>query len=225
MHKMLLAFGCLILLSPFALAQSERRAEFFIGYSNLQAEGIPDRDDPNDVLAGDFFERRGTLHGVNAALTGFLSSWFGVTGDFSFNRKRDKTNFTNGRDSIDTDVYYFMGGPTIKARNASRFEPFGRVLAGGAHTRFDVSSRRDVTGGTVTNSFDTSSTDFAMAVGGGLDIRLGDRFSIRAFQVDYAPVFLRDRTINVLGGAGAIQPVTLEGQRQDNWRFSVGLVF
>ena len=118
-----------------------------------------------------------------------------------------------------------MGGPQFKLKNDSRIEPFLRVLAGGAHTKFEVSSRQTTSTGTITNSFETSSTDFAMGVGGGLDIRLGDRFSIRAFQVDYTPVFLRDRSINVLGQTGAIQPFTIEGQRQDQVRFSVGIVF
>ena len=64
-----------------------------------------------------------------------------------------------------------------------------------------------------------------MAVGGGLDVRLSDRVSLRVIQIDYAPVFLRDRSISVLGQAGAVQTFTLEGQRQDNICFSFGIVF
>jgi hypothetical protein len=58
-----------------------------------------------------------------------------------------------------------------------------------------------------------------------VDIRVNDWLKIRAAQVDWAPVFLGDRTINVLGSAGVIVPITLEGQRQDNLRFSAGVVF
>jgi len=43
--------------------------------------------------------------------------------------------------------------------------------------------------------------------------------------MDWAPVFLKDRTVEVLGSSGIIEPATLNGQRQDNWRFSVGLAF
>ncbi len=117
-----------------------------------------------------------------------------------------------------------MGGPTLKARSGS-LEPFARVLAGGAHTRFEASTERAISGGTSRTSFDVSSTDFAMAVGGGLDWRLSDRVSLRLIQIDYAPVFLRDRSISLLGQSGAVQTFTLEGQRQDNVRFSIGIVF
>jgi opacity protein-like surface antigen len=225
MPRIFLALLCLLTLVPASFAQTDKKVEVFLGYSNLQAEGVPDRDDPNNVFDDDFFDRRKGLHGGNASVTGYFYSRLGITGDFSFHRSEDNVDFTGGRNSIDTRVIYFMGGPQFKLRNDSRIEPFVRVLAGGAHTRFEVSSQQTTSNGTVTNSFDTSSTDFAMGVGGGLDIRLSDRFSIRAFQVDYAPIFLRDRSINVLGQTGAIQPFTLEGQRQDHIRFSVGIIF
>jgi opacity protein-like surface antigen len=221
MRKLFLLLTCMFVIAPLSFAQSDKRAEVFIGYSNLQAEGLPNPNGPSAFLTN-FFERRTTLHGVDAEVTGFPSKRFGITGDFSFNRK--DRSFT-GLDSIKTDVYYFMAGPSVKFRNAGRIEPFARVMAGGAHTHFDVSAQITVAGRSVGTSFDTGSTDFAMAVGGGLDVRLGDKFSVRVFQVDYAPVFLRDRSLSVLGAAGALLPFTLESQRQDNVRFGVGLVF
>lgn len=226
MNRFYLIALCLLVMAPAALAQSsDRRVEFFIGYSNLQAEGVPDRNDPNNVFNGDFFDRRKGLHGVNGSITGFFNSGLGLKGDFSFHRNEDSTSVSNGRDSVEHRVTYFMGGPVLKLRNSSRVEPFVHALFGGASTRFDVKSVRNVANGTVTSSFETSTTDFAMALGGGLNVRLGDKFSLRLFQVDWAPIFLRDRSVNVLGGVGAIQPVTLEGQRQDNVRFSVGVIF
>lgn len=226
MQKLFLVVACLLATAPAILAQTNNRSgEFFVGYSNLQAEGVPNQNDPGNTFNNDFFDRRKGLHGINASGTGFFGSALGLKGDFSFHRNDDTTDLNGGRDSIKTDVYYFMGGPVLKFRNPSRIEPFIHALAGGAHTRYDVESSRDITGGTTRTSFEASSTDFAAAIGGGLDVRLNDRFSIRAIQVDYAPVFLRDRSINVLGGAGAIQPFTLEGQRQDNIRISVGIVF
>lgn len=225
MNKLCLIVGSLLLLTPAAFAQNDRKWDFFIGYSNLQAEGVPDPNDPSQFFDNDFFDRRRGAHGVNAAITGYLGSVFGIKGDFSFHQTKDQTDFTNGSDTVKNQVYYFMAGPTLKFRNSSRIEPFVHALAGGAHTRFEVESRVTSTTGTTRNTFDTGSTDFAAAFGGGVDVRLGDRFSIRAFQVDYAPVFLRDRSISVLTSAGALQPFTLEGQRQDNIRLSIGIVF
>ncbi|MFN7945336.1 MAG: outer membrane beta-barrel protein [Blastocatellia bacterium] len=229
MNKLLLMTVCLMLMTTAALAQSssgsDKRAEVFIGYSNLQAEGVPDRNDPSNVFNSNFFDRRKGLHGVDGSLSWFFNSGVGLKGDVSFHRNEDSTAVTNGRDSVEHRVTYFMGGPVLKLRNSSRIEPFVHALFGGANTHFNVESVRNVTNGTVTSSFDTSTTDFAMGLGGGVNVRLGDKFSLRLVQVDWAPVFLRDRSINVLGSAGAIQPVTLEGQRQDNIRLSVGIIF
>jgi opacity protein-like surface antigen len=225
MNKMFLLALSLLVIGPVIYAQSDRRAEIFIGYSNLQGEGIVDADDPSEVFDDDFFDRRLGLHGLNASIAGFFNPAFGIKGDFSFHRNVDRATIIGGSNSLENKVFYLMAGPTFKLRNASRVEPFVHALAGGAHTRFDVETVRTVAGGTLRSSFDTSSTDFAAGIGGGLDIRLGERFSLRAFQVDYMPVFLRDRSVDVLGSSGAIVPLTLEGQRQDNIRFSVGIVF
>ncbi len=225
MQKLLLIAVCLLVTAPSVLAQSDRRVDFFAGYSNLQAEGIPDPDDPADVFDEDFFDRRRGLHGFNAALTGYFNSVFGFKGDFSFHRNRDSTTLLGRRDSVENRILYFMGGPTVKFRNSGNVEPFVHALVGGAHSRFRIETVRDVVGGTVRNTFDVGNTDFAVAVGGGVDIRMGERVSLRAIQFDYAPIFLGDRTINVLSAAGALVPVTLEGQRQDNIRISLGIVF
>jgi opacity protein-like surface antigen len=225
-YKLFFATFCLCLLSSAAFAQNNKRADFFIGYSNLQAEGIPDSNDPGNVFSDNFFERRTGLHGVHLAATGYFNNVFGITGDFSFHRKEETFDFDFGdQDRLDTRVLYFMAGPKVKFRNSSRVEPFAHVLAGGAHTRFEVQTNSVFPGGTFDTSFDTGATDFAMAVGGGIDVRLSDNFSLRLIQFDYAPVFLKDRSINRLGAAGAILPFTLEGQRQDNIRISVGLTF
>ena len=48
---------------------------------------------------------------------------------------------------------------------------------------------------------------------------------VRIIQIDYAPVFLSDRSVAVLGQAGVLQPVRLDGQREDNIRFSFGVTF
>lgn len=226
MSKFFFAVCCLFALSLPSFAQSDKRADFFIGYSNLQAEGIPDPNDPGNIFDDNFFGRRTGLHGVNASVTGYLNKYFGITGDFSYHRKEDRQVFgTDDEDRIRTEVFYFMAGPKIKYRNPSRFEPFVHALFGGAHTKFKVNSTFPVAGGTVNQSFDTGATDFAMAVGGGIDVRLADNFSLRLIQVDYAPVFLKDRSVQALGSAGAIVPFTLESQRQDNIRISVGITF
>jgi hypothetical protein len=49
-------------------------------------------------------------------------------------------------------------------------------------------------------------TSFAMALGGGVDLRVGKRIDLRLIQFDYTPTFF---------GSG----------RQNNFRISTGVVF
>ena len=206
-------------------AQSEHKTDVFVGYSNLQAQGLPDKNSLTGIFGSDFFNNRTTLHGFGTEVSGYLTDNFGLTGSFSFNENNRSNNFFLGTDSLKTDVFYFMGGPTLTMGHSSRFQPFVRFLAGAAHTRFDVSAQ-PVSFLTDANvSFKTNTTDFALGAGGGLDWRVGDKLKVRLFQVDYAPVFLSDQSIRSLSLAGAVQPFTLNGQRMDNVRFGFGIVF
>ena len=142
-------------------------------------------------------------------------------------RRSRGQDFTGGEGEQDTDVYYALGGPTVKFSRNHRAQPFARVMAGIGYTRFKATNEvvNPIGVGTTGNSFVIAGADFAASVGGGLDVRVNDSLKVRIFQVDWAPVFLKDRTVDVLGSSGIIQPATLNGQRQDNWRFSVGLAF
>jgi opacity protein-like surface antigen len=213
------------MLSGMTLFAQERKPEIFLGYSNLQAQGLPDKNTLTGVFGSDFLNNRTTLHGFDTEVSGYLADNFGITGNFSFNEDSRSSSTPTRRDSVKTDIFYFMGGPTYKVGHSSRFQPFARFLAGGAYTRFNVDSERTFVAGTFSNSFKAGTTDFALGAGGGLDWRVADRLKVRLIQVDYTPVFLRDQSIRRLTQAGAIEPFTLNGQRMDNVRFSFGIVF
>jgi opacity protein-like surface antigen len=142
----------------------------------------------------------------------YFTPRFGLTGDFSYHQRN--RNFENinvggsntGTGSLKTRVLQFMGSPTVRFPNTTRSTPFLHALFGMANTRFEAESRTVLSTGTLTNNFNTSSTDFVMALGGGLDVRVNERLAIRAIQLDYNPIFLRDRSINALSSAGVIQP-------------------
>jgi opacity protein-like surface antigen len=182
--------------------------EFFAGYSvlrtNYEAE-LP--NPPMPVIVA--FSGKQTLNGFNVSATGYLTERFGLTGDFSGHFKTNSVpDPLGGNIATKIRVFNILGGPQYNFRNDSRVTPFVRILAGVAHTR----ARLEVPS---LNSSDTaSSTDFALAISGGLDIRLNDRIDLRVFQADYNPIFLSDR--NQLG---------FGNRRADNVRFSFGLVF
>src|ERR1041385_5562428 len=120
-------------------AQSDRKSEFAIGYSNLQAQGLPNQNDLTGIFGSNFFNNRTTLHGFDTEYTAFPSASFGLTGDFSFNANSNSNQFSFGQDSLETDIFYFMGGPSLHVGGSSRTQPFARFMAGGAYTRFKAS--------------------------------------------------------------------------------------
>ena len=128
--------------------------------------------------------------------------------------------------SVDAEVkvrtFNFLGGPQVRFSNSTRVTPFIRALAGVQSNR--VSANINVSGVSGINvpnggNFSETLTDFALGIGGGLDVRVSPRVSVRAIQVDYNPVFLRGR--DDLFGSGE----RFEGTRIDNVRFSFGVVF
>ncbi len=215
----------IMLCAASLFAQSERKPEIFVGYSNLQAEGLPNRNNPNNFFSTSFLNRRGTMHGGNVEGTLFPFQNFGITGDLSFNRQSRSADFNGGENSEKTDIAYFLAGPSYRLAGTDHFAPFVRIMAGAGHLAYRAETKLTGSGGTLSNSFEAGTTDFAMAFGAGLDIKVSDQFKVRVLQIDYAPIFLADRSIAVLNSAGALLPFTLIGQRQDNFRFSFGVTF
>lgn len=206
--RALLIFCC----AAPAAAQSDDvpRAEFFAGYSvmRINYEVEVERGDP-PMLTVLGFDGRQTLHGFNVSAAGYLTGNFGLAGDFSGHFKTNRLPDPLGDDvRTRVRVYNVLGGPQYKFRHGGRALPFVRALAGVAHTRSTTSVA------SINTAHAISSTDFALALGGGLDVSAGDRFDLRVFQADYNPVFLSRG--NELGFGKS---------RADNVRFSFGVVF
>jgi len=210
MHKVCFCILLILCCVPLAAAQSDDTSgvEFFAGYSVLRTRYEAEQTNP-PMPVGVAFAGRQTLNGFNVSATGYLTKGFGLTGDFSGHFKTHSIPDPLGG-NIDTKIRVFniLGGPQYKFTNNSRVTPFVRILAGVAHTRARLEFPS-------LNSTETlSSTDFALAIGGGVDIRVNDRIDLRVFQADYNPIFLSDR--NELGFGNT---------RADNVRFSFGVVF
>src|SRR5262249_20770525 len=107
---------------------------------------------------------------------------------------------------LDTTVRTFLFGPRVSYRHRY-VTAFGHVLLGGANSKL-----RDEKG---TSGFEESNTEFAMAIGGGLDVNVAKHFAIRAAQFDYVPIH-SDVNRRVGGGTSSWL---------HNVRFQVGGVF
>ena len=214
MRRLATIAGLLLCFGSIAVAQSvdDSRAELFAGYSVMHADyGIEPQTGPpiGRIIA---FWPEQTLHGFNVAGTKYLSKGFGLTGDFSAHYTGEETPSTSFSSKERLRIYNVLGGAQYKFRRHRRVRPFARALAGltrTSHTLEYTFVRSGFSGEDTPNS-----TDFALAVGGGLDVRVSDHLELRVFQFDYNPVYVsRD---NQFGFGKA---------RANNTRFSFGVVF
>ena len=209
MYKIPLLVLLVVLLSSLVAAQDEnkdgRRVEVFGGYSYLVT---------NTKESGNPIDHLGNLDGVNVAITYNITKRFGITGDFSAHFLKTTQDIPGGTISFNTKSFNFFVGPQYKFTNKTRVTPFVHALAGISNNR---SSYRVIATGATTPAAEVSRSisDLGLAIGGGLDVRVNKRISIRAFQIDYNPVFVQSRPQFGING----------GRRFDNVRFSIGIVF
>jgi len=222
----LIAF--VMLLAPTALAQHDdyKKWEFFGGYSALGFDTLAGETDIaaiNDVLSG-----RNTLRGFELSITRNFHRYWGVKGDYSLHLREDNFSRPAGDGTVDSTVQNFLGGIQIKDNETeARLKPFAHALFGVANQKVDLDSPNlgAVFGLT---DFHVNETSFAMAFGGGLDIRLNDRIDIRAAQIDWNIINRGDQELGILlvptPHQAAGTPFVLPGHRQDNIRLSIGIV-
>lgn len=216
----MLVFAC----APFALAQDEyHKVEFFGGFSHNQVEtGFNEFSDPATRNEFDeFFDNRTGTNGFDTSITGNVTRYVGLKLDVSGHYKSEDATVEGVNLDSKFRFYNFLGGVQIKDNSkTARFKPFAHALVGAAHQSLEVNGLSGFTTGTgapifSSNSFEVSDTSLAMAIGGGIDVRVHPRVDLRLIQIDYNPVFEGDRTIF---------DTTVDGRRQDNLRFSFGVV-
>jgi hypothetical protein len=185
MRKILLSIFLAFLIPVAAMAQMEfPRTEAFGGYSYFRANP--------DVLS---------LHGWNGSVTGNITSWFGIEGDFSGHYGSPKV-FGFGIPFVDISSHTYMAGPRLTYRTES-VAPFAHFLIGGARAS--------------TGAFGASIADTALAtvVGGGLDLNLNKSLAIRVIQADYLMTRFQTGPQILFSGLS---------DRQNNFRISAGFV-
>ncbi len=141
-------------------------------------------------------------NGFNLENTRNITKHIGLTGDGSAHFHRETRSTTSETFTSKRDQYFLLGGLQFKTRSGKGVAPFAHALFGASLFRGFTSNIR-AAGNVFT--FDDA-TSFAMVFGGGLDIHVNKRIDVRMIQADYAPTFF---------GTG----------RQDNFRFSVGIIF
>lgn len=218
----------LLVISTAASAQDEyKKYEFFAGYSSLYFDNLAgDTSSPgiNDVLG-----EKQNLRGFNLAVGANFHKYVGAKFDYSLHLREDNFTRTLGNGTVDTTVQNFLGGIQIKnnMEDGPRLKPFAHALFGVANQKIDVDSPQ-LPALFGINDFSVNETSFAMAFGGGLDIKLNSRFDLRVVQVDWNIIKRGDQQLGTVLVPTPLQtvgqPFVLEGRRQDNLRLGIGIV-
>lgn len=181
--RIALCLATLAFLSGVASAQETPKVEVFGGYAYQRT---------------DFSVAGANSNGFDASVTANLNRWVGIVADFQYVTGSGKSSFFSLNFKEDSDQFMYTFGPKVTFRNKTRVTPFAHALFGAAHREGNT------TFGTTRFSF--SDNAFAMALGGGVDVKLYRNLAWRVAQVDY-------RLTRFGGGA------------QDNVQISTGLVF
>lgn len=131
-----------------------------------------------------------SLNGWTGTFIVNVNQWFAIAADFDGHYGSHR----EGLESVRVREHGFTFGPHVALHNRLRVTPFAFALVGAAH--------ESVKNDGVTES----TTGFAANLGGGLDARVSERWSVRLIQVDAAYTSFH--------GEGRTAP-----------RFSTGLVF
>lgn len=236
MRKIILLALLLMLSAPLALAQQPqadepKKAEYFIGLSYENADSrlkAVDVVSINGIPVTGGLTAGGTLVtpnrgrtdsiGWNSSMSFYFTPRFGLTGDVSGVWRRENQTYLGEPYRAQLEIYNFLAGPQWRFVNASRWTPYVRGMAGVAYSRNRFGARSAAA--PLGQSFEDSSVDFALGLGGGVDYRISDRVSYRILQGDYNPIFRRDRA-RVTSNGTTIQ---IDGRTEQNLRFSTGIV-
>lgn len=212
--KSALTFVFLLSLCSVAVAQEYPKAEFFGGYSYLRTDSEEiDLVVGNQIATGK--SHAGNLNGFNLSANYNPTKWLGIVIDFgglygSIDNTIIVPGTLNATFGVRTNLHILLAGPQFAWRgdNATFFV---RALAGAGF----LDQSLTLGGQKITDD----RTAFAAAVGGGVDIKLTDRISWRAAQVEYLLTRFGDQNIQING-----QTIS-SSDTQHNLRVSTGFVF
>lgn len=163
MYKGLIVVVAVATMSVYTAGQDAHRFEVFGGYSL-------ERVAPCGTAFGQCISEGSvpttTFNGWNASLTGYLYKFLGITADFSGHYAYVPV----AADSAHRHSYLF--GPVFAYRSG-KVSPFAHALFG------------EISQASSTQVIRMDYTSFMWAIGGGLDVSLRRRLSVRPLQFDY----------------------------------------
>jgi hypothetical protein len=203
--RTVLLAGVVLLMGKSAFAQEYSKLEIPVDYSYARGNG---------ANIAPF-----SLNGGGGGIVYNFNRFFGIKGDLQGYGSTTRvfsnlvvvnpliSNTVIPQISVNGNLFTYMGGPQLRLPTHT-FKPFAEFLFGGAHTN-TYTNLVKATGSTV----GPNNNAFAMAIGGGFDIRVSKTISIRPFQMDY--LLTRFGTSLIPGG----------NHNQNNFRYMAGINF
>ena len=138
----------------------------------------------------------------------------GIAGDLDYCKMTNLgSKFNASGANVNANMFTYLFGPRFTLRRG-KFEPFGEVFFGGDHLSLTCKAGAGVCAGLFGSG--TNWNAFAMTVGGGFDVKLNKRLSLRAVDAQY--MYTRF-------GNGCTAGVCPAGnQSQNSFRMTTGLV-
>jgi hypothetical protein len=165
-----------------------------------------------------------TANGGNATFAWNFNPHLGLEAELSGYHNGNVNNHT-----FDTTALSYLFGPRFSWGRQKTFDPYIHTLFGVMHASTGECCLQatlpsvnplppGTTPATVPLEIRASQSNFAMAIGGGLDIKLGKTVVLRAMQLDY--FLTRFETPNLHDPS-----LPFTNKNQNNLRFATGLVF
>jgi hypothetical protein len=216
-----------------AVAYSHMRAESTVGTQVIPTPGGPLTLNPCTNDGATFFganfqkffcDRRG-FNGFDASVAYNFHRYVGLKGNVSAHFNSAK--FTDGATNRDTRarVYDFLAGVQLKdnRKEGRAVRPFAHVLLGVARVKLYARQTNQFAPPPFNDfTISDSQNDFAMKLGGGLDVRLGRRVDLRIIEVNYNPIFGGERAL--VGGPFPATPQVAKGRTAHNFTIGFGIV-
>ena len=214
------------MIGSFSLAQdSTPRVQVFGGYSFVHAGsgGLTGTTLDSDLGApSGTFGIGSNFNGWNAEAQYNWKPWLGLVADFG-GRYGTPITAPSGISGVPTlSGYSFLFGPVLSYKTKSRISPFVHALFGWDRASLSTGTFFGVASSSPSSSAGATYTDFAMALGGGVDYKLSRAFSLRLGQLDY---LYTNHDLNSFYGS-AFGPGRFQGlaTHENNLRFSTGMV-
>ena len=165
---------------------------------SIDTDEAPVRDVDQSLPAGWYVDLAGNLNR-------HLGVVFAAGGNYKSMTESATLGGLSASASVDLKVHEFMGGVRYSIRAHPTVVPFGQFLVGAINGSAKVTASASIVGSPgFSFSGEASGTDMALQAGGGMQLRLTDRFGVRV-GADYMRILADEGGVNAFRfGAGVV---------------------